>query len=98
MSQDSCKLHANLAAAQCVCCKSPLRTVGEMMTAGGMLSWSLEGLSLRGFVPGFGIPSFNGVKAFQEVNPAKKVSWPLEPLHDFKWHLRVSGWGLPGVV
>lgn len=28
----------------------------------------------------------------------KKVSWPLEPLHDFKWHLWVNGWGVPGGV
>lgn len=63
------KIHANFTPTwlqpRCACCKSLLRTVGGMMTAGGMLSWSLKGGSLGGFGLGFSVPVFHGMKALQ---------------------------------
>lgn len=48
--------------------------------AGGMLSQSLKGVSLGGFVSGFGGPAFCGMKALQKESTARKVLQPLEPL------------------
>lgn len=77
------EIHANFMPTwlqpRCICCGSLLRTVGKLwgnMMAGGMLSRSLKGVSLGGFVSGFGGPAFCGMKALQKRKHCK-ASWYL---------------------
>lgn len=82
---------------RCICCESLLRTVGEMqgnVMAGGMLSQSLKGVSLGGFMSGFGSPAFCGTKALKKESTARKVLWPLGSLCACEWHLQVNGGGI----
>lgn len=74
------KIHTNFVPAwlrpRYSCCESPLRMVGEL---GAMLSQSLKGVALGGFVSGFGSPAFYGMKTRQKENAARKSYGLLRP-------------------
>ena len=59
-----------------------------------MLSQSLKGFALGGFVSGFGSPAFYGIKTQQKENASREVLWPPEALCGCEWHLQVIGWGI----
>lgn len=74
------KIHADFMPAwlqpRCICCESPLRMVGEL---GAVLSQSLKGVALGGFVPGFGSPAFYGMKTLQKENATRQSYGSLRP-------------------
>lgn len=93
MSWDSCKLNANLAAAQVhLLWKPPENSWGAMGESDGRwLTQSLKEVSLGGFLSCLWVPAFCGMKALQKQSTARKsivASWV--PLYIFKSMVRAS--------
>lgn len=71
------KIHADFVPAwlwpRCICCESPLRMVRELEA---VISRSLKGVALGGFVSAFGSPAFYGMKTLQKENATR---WSYTP-------------------